>query len=161
MCSKEWIWQQYDHTVMGDTIQKPGGDAGVVRIHGTNKAVAASVDSSAVYCWAHPLSGGKQIVCESWRNLISVGAKPIAITNCLNFGSPENQENMGEFVECVQGLGEASSYLDFPVVSGNVSFYNQTKDIGIKPTHLFVLDRLIKNYKNMVTMDLKEADNIL
>ena len=108
VCSKEWIWQQYDHTVMGDTIQKPGGDAGVVRIHGTSKAVAASVDSSAVYCWAHPLSGGKQIVCESWRNLISVGAKPIAITNCLNFGSPENQENMGEFVECVQGLGEAS-----------------------------------------------------
>ena len=161
VCSKEWIWQQYDHTVMGDTIQKPGGDAGVVRIHGTNKAVAASVDSSAVYCWAHPLSGGKQIVCESWRNLISVGAKPIAITNCLNFGSPENQENMGEFVECVQGLGEASSYLDFPVVSGNVSFYNQTKDIGIKPTHLFVLDKLIKNYKNMVTMGLKEADNIL
>ena len=97
MCSKEWIWQQYDHTVMGDTIQKPGGDAGVVRVHGTNKAVAASVDSSAVYCWAHPLSGGKQIVCESWRNLISVGAKPIAITNCLNFGSPENEENMGEF----------------------------------------------------------------
>ena len=79
---------------MGDTIQKPGGDAGVVRVHGTNKAVAASVDSSAVYCWAHPLSGGKQIVCESWRNLISVGAKPIAITNCLNFGSPENEENM-------------------------------------------------------------------
>ena len=134
VCSKEWIWQQYDHTVMGDTIQKPGGDAGVVRVHGTNKAVAASVDSSAVYCWAHPLSGGKQIVCESWRNLISVGAKPIAITNCLNFGSPENEENMGEFVECVQGLGEASAYLEFPVVSGNVSFYNQTKDIGIKPT---------------------------
>ena len=161
VCSKEWIWQQYDHTVMGDTIQKPGGDAGVVRVHGTNKAVAASVDSSAVYCWAHPLSGGKQIVCESWRNLISVGAKPIAITNCLNFGSPENQENMGEFVECVQGLGEASSYLDFPVVSGNVSFYNQTKDIGIKPTPTIGGVGLIKDYKNMVTMDLKESDNIL
>ena len=161
VCSKEWIWQQYDHTVMGDTIQKPGGDAGVVRIHGTSKAVAASVDSSAVYCWAHPLSGGKQIVCESWRNLISVGAKPIAITNCLNFGSPENQENMGEFVECVQGLGEASSYLDFPVVSGNVSFYNQTKDIGIKPTPAIGGVGLIKDYKNMVTMDLKETDNIL
>ena len=116
---------------MGDTIQKPGGDAGVVRVHGSNKAVAASVDSSAIYCWAHPLSGGKQIVCESWRNLIAVGAKPIAITNCLNFGSPENEENMGEFVECVQGLGEASLYLDFPVVSGNVSFYNQTKNIGL------------------------------
>ena len=161
ICSKEWIWQQYDHTVMGDTIQKPGGDAGVVRVHGTNKAVAASVDSSAVYCWAHPLSGGKQIVCESWRNLISVGAKPIAITNCLNFGSPENEENMGEFVECVQGLGEASLYLDFPVVSGNVSFYNQTKDIGIKPTPSIGGVGLIKDYKNMVTMDLKEANNVL
>ncbi|MDA9096640.1 phosphoribosylformylglycinamidine synthase subunit PurL, partial [Candidatus Pelagibacter ubique] len=161
VCSKEWIWQQYDHTVMGDTIQKPGGDAGVVRVHGTNKAVAASVDSSAVYCWAHPLSGGKQIVCESWRNLISVGAKPIAITNCLNFGSPENEENMGEFVECVQGLGEASAHLEFPVVSGNVSFYNQTKDIGIKPTPTIGGVGLIKDYQNMVTMDLKEADNIL
>ena len=161
VCSKEWIWQQYDHTVMGDTIQKPGGDAGVVRVHGTNKAVAASVDSSAVYCWAHPLSGGKQIVCESWRNLISVGARPIAITNCLNFGSPENQENMGEFVECVQGLGEASLYLDFPVVSGNVSFFNQTKDVGIKPTPSIGGVGLIKNYKKMVTMDLKEVDNLL
>jgi len=161
VCSKEWIWQQYDHTVMGDTIQKPGGDAGVVRVHGTNKAVAASVDSSAVYCWAHPLSGGKQTVCESWRNLISVGARPIAITNCLNFGSPENKENMGEFVECVQGLGEASAYLEFPVVSGNVSFYNQTKDIGIKPTPTIGGIGLIKNYQNMVTLDLKEAGNIL
>jgi len=161
VCSKEWIWQQYDHTVMGDTIQKPGGDAGVVRIHGTSKAVAASVDSSAVYCWAHPLSGGKQIVCESWRNLISVGARPIAITNCLNFGSPENQENMGEFVECVQGLGEASLYFDFPVVSGNVSFYNQTKDIGIKPTPTIGGVGLILDYKNMITMDLKETENIL
>jgi phosphoribosylformylglycinamidine synthase subunit PurL len=161
VCSKEWIWQQYDHTVMGDTIQKPGGDAGVVRVHGTNKAVAASVDSSSVYCWAHPLTGGKQIVCESWRNLISVGAKPIAITNCLNFGSPENEENMGEFVECVQGLGEASAYLNFPVVSGNVSFYNQTKDIGIKPTPVIGGIGLIKEYKKMVTMNLKEVDNLL
>jgi phosphoribosylformylglycinamidine synthase len=137
VCSKEWIWQQYDHTVMGDTIQKPGGDSGVVRVHGTHKAVAASVDSSAVYCWAHPLTGGKQVVCESFRNLISVGAKPVAITNCLNFGSPENEENMGEFVECVQGIGEAAGYLKFPVVSGNVSFYNQTKDEGIKPYPIY------------------------
>ena len=161
ICSKERIWQQYDHTVMGDTIQKPGGDSGVVRVHGTNKAVAASVDSSAIYCWSHPLSGGKQIVCESWRNLISVGAKPIAITNCLNFGSPEKQKNMGEFVECVQGLGEASKFLDFPVVSGNVSFYNQTKNIGIKPTPVIGGVGLIKDYKNMITMDLKQTANIL
>jgi phosphoribosylformylglycinamidine synthase subunit PurL len=161
VCSKEWIWQQYDHTVMGDTIQKPGGDAGVVRVHGTKKAIAASVDSSAIYCWAHPESGGKQIVCESWRNLISVGAKPIAITNCLNFGSPENEENMGEFVECVKGLGEASSFLNFPVVSGNVSFYNQTKEVGIKPTPTIGGVGLIKDYQNMITMDLKEIDNKL
>jgi phosphoribosylformylglycinamidine synthase len=161
VCSKEWIWQQYDHTVMGDTIQKPGGDSGVVRVHGTDKAVAASVDSSAVYCWAHPLTGGKQVVCESFRNLISVGAKPIAITNCLNFGSPENEENMGEFVECVQGIGEAAEYLKFPVVSGNVSFYNQTKDEGIKPTPSIGGVGLIKDYKKMITMDLKEVGNIV
>jgi len=161
ICSKEWIWQQYDHTVMGDTIQKPGGDSGVVRVHGTNKAIAASVDSSAVYCWAHPLTGGKQVVAESWRNLISVGATPIAITNCLNFGSPENEENMGEFVECVQGIGEASKYLNFPVVSGNVSFYNQTKEIGIKPTPSIGGVGLIKDYKKMITMDFKEINNLV
>ncbi len=161
ICSKEWIWQQYDHTVMGDTIQKPGGDSGVVRVHGTNKAVAASVDSSAVYCWAHPLTGGKQVVAESWRNLISVGAKPIAITNCLNFGSPEKEENMGEFVECVQGIGEASKYLNFPVVSGNVSFYNQTKEVGIKPTPSIGGVGLIKDYTKMISMDLKEIDNLV
>ena len=159
ICSKEWIWQQYDHTVMGDTIQKPGGDSGVVKIHGTEKAVAATVDSSATYCWAHPLTGGKQVVCETWRNLISVGAKPIAITNCLNFGSPEKEENMGEFVECVQGIGEACKYLEYPVVSGNVSFYNQTKEIGIKPTPTIGGVGLIKNYKKMVTMNFKEIGN--
>ena len=161
ICSKEWIYQQYDHTVMGDTIQKPGGDAGVVRVHGTDKAVAASVDSSAVYCWAHPLTGGKQVVCESWRNLISVGATPIAITNCLNFGSPENENNMGEFVECLQGIGEACKSLNFPVVSGNVSFYNQTKDIGIKPTPSIGGVGLIKDYKKMITMEFKEINNIV
>ena len=146
---------------MGDTIQKPGGDSGVVRVHGTDKAIAASVDSSAIYCWAHPLTGGKQVVCESFRNLISVGAKPVAITNCLNFGSPENEENMGEFVECVNGLGEASKYLEFPVVSGNVSFYNQTKEVGIKPTPSIGGVGLIKDYKKMVTMSFKEIDNIV
>ncbi|MDC0215965.1 phosphoribosylformylglycinamidine synthase subunit PurL [Candidatus Pelagibacter sp.] len=161
ICSKEWIWQQYDHTVMGDTIQKPGGNAGVIRIHNSNKAVAASIDSSATYCWAHPLTGGKQIVCESWRNLICVGANPIAITNCLNFGNPEIEESMGEFVECVQGLGEASKYLNFPVVSGNVSFYNQTKDIAIKPTPSIGGIGLIKDYNKMITMNFKTINNIV
>ena len=161
ICEKKWIWNQYDHTVMGDTIQKPGGDAGVVRIHGTEKAVAASVDSSATYCFAHPLTGGKQVVCESWRNLISVGAEPIAITNCLNFGNPEKEKNMGEFVECVQGISEACKYLNFPVVSGNVSFYNETKDKGIKPTPSIGGVGLLKNYKNMLTMDLKNEGNVI
>ena len=161
ICDKQWIWDQYDHTVMGDTIQKPGGDAGVIRIHGTNKAVAASIDSSALYCYSHPLTGGKQVVCESWRNLISVGAEPVAITNCLNFGNPEKEKNMGEFVECVQGISEASKYLDFPVVSGNVSFYNETKDKGIKPTPSIGGVGLIKNYQSMVTMDLKKVGNLL
>ena len=161
VCSKKWIWEQYDHTVMGDTIQKPGGDSGVVRVHGTNKAVAAAVDSSAVYCWAHPHTGGKQIVCESWRNLISVGAKPIAITNCLNFGSPEKEENMGEFVECVEGISEAAKYLTFPVVSGNVSFYNQTKEVGIKPTPVIGGVGLIKDYTKMITMNFKNEGNII
>ena len=161
IADKQWIWDQYDHTVMGDTIQKPGGDSGVVRVHGTNKAIAASVDSSASYCFSHPLTGGKQVVCESWRNLISVGADPIAITNCLNFGNPEKEKNMGEFVECVEGISEASKYLDFPVVSGNVSFYNETKDKGIKPTPAIGGVGLIKDYKNMISMDFKSENNIV
>jgi len=158
---KKWIWDQYDHTVMGDTIQKPGGDAGVVRVHDTKKAIAATVDSSASYCYSHPLTGGKQVVCESWRNLISVGARPMAITNCLNFGNPEKEKNMGEFVECVEGITEASKYLNFPVVSGNVSFYNETKDKGIKPTPTIGGVGLIKNYEKMVTMDFKTTGNIV
>ena len=146
---------------MGDTIEKPGSDSGIVRVHGTNKAVATSVDSSAVYCFAHPLTGGKQIVCESFRNLISCGSTPIAITNCLNFGNPEKEKNMGEFVECVQGINEASKYLNYPVVSGNVSFYNETKDKGIKPTPAIGGVGLIKDYKKIVTMDLKNEENFI
>jgi len=161
ICDKQWIWDQYDHTVMGDTVQKPGGDAGIVRVHGTKKAIAASVDSSASYCFTHPLTGGKQIVCESWRNLISVGAKPIAITNCLNFGNPEKEKNMGEFVECVEGITKASKYLNFPIVSGNVSFYNETKDKGIKPTPTIGGVGLIDNYQKMLTMNFKTTGNIV
>mgnify|MGYP001498682474 CR=1 FL=1 len=157
--SKNWITDQYDQVVMCDTLQKSGGDSAVIRIHNKDKAIAISVDSSANYCKADPKSGGKQIVCENWRNLISVGAKPIAITNCLNFGNPEKEKNMGEFVECVEGIAEASKFLDFPVVSGNVSFYNETKDIGIKPTPAIGGVGLIKDYKNMITMDFKKIEN--
>ena len=95
LSNKSWVWEQYDQTVMGDTIQKPGGNSGVIRIHKTNKAISVSVDSSANYCKAHPLTGGKQVVCENWRNLIAVGSKPIAITNCLNFGNPEKKRCYG------------------------------------------------------------------
>ena len=132
--NKNWITDQYDQVVMCDTIQKSGGDSAVIRIHNKDKAIAISVDSSANYCKADPKSGGKQIVCENWRNLISVGAKPLAITNCLNFGNPEKPKVMGEFVECIDGIKEACEFLNFPVVSGNVSFYNETNSKSIFPT---------------------------
>ena len=124
--NKNWITNQYDQMVMNDTIQRSGSDAAIVRIHNKNKAIALTVDSSANYCKSHPNTGGKQIVCENWRNLISVGSKPIAITNCLNFGNPENPDIMGEFAETIMGIKEACEFLNFPVVSGNVSFYNGT-----------------------------------
>jgi len=124
--NKGWVTSQYDQTVMGDTVLKSGSDAAIIRIHNKEKAIAVSVDSSANYCKSHPVTGGKQVVCENWRNLISVGAKPLAITNCLNFGNPENEIIMGEFAECLEGIREACEFLSYPVVSGNVSFYNGT-----------------------------------
>ena len=132
--NKKWITNQYDQMVMCDTIQKSGSDAAIIRIHNKDKAIAVSVDSSANYCKSHPLTGGKQIVCENWRNLVTVGARPLAITNCLNFGNPENEKVMGEFVECLEGIKEACEFLDYPVVSGNVSFYNGTNQKNIHPT---------------------------
>ena len=132
--NKSWITDQYDQSVMCDTAQKSGSDAAIIRIHNKDKAIAVSVDSSANYCKSHPITGGKQIVCENWRNLITVGANPLAITNCLNFGNPENKEIMGEFAECLEGIKEACEYLNYPVVSGNVSFYNGTNKKNIYPT---------------------------
>ena len=132
--NKSWVTDQYDQSVMCDTAQKSGSDAAIIRIHNKDKAIAVSVDSSANYCKSHPISGGKQIVCENWRNLVTVGAKPLAITNCLNFGNPENKEIMGEFAECLEGIKEACEFLNFPVVSGNVSFYNGTNNKNIFPT---------------------------
>ncbi len=158
---KSWVWEQYDNTVMGDTIQIPGGDAGVVRIHGKNKAIAITVDSSTDYCLADPTSGGKQIVCEAWRNLISVGANPIAITNCLNFGNPEKEKVMGQFVETIDGIKQACQYLNFPVVSGNVSFYNETNNNSISPTPTIGGVGLIKNLNNMMTSNFKEVGNCI
>jgi len=158
---KSWIWEQYDHTVMGDTVQKPGGDSAVIRIHGKNKGVALTVDSSANYCLANPLDGGKQVVCETWRNLISVGSNPIAITNCLNFGNPEKDRIMGQFVESIDGIKQACEYLDFPVVSGNVSFYNETENKAISPTPTIGGVGLIENLDFMVTKNLKEIGSYI
>jgi phosphoribosylformylglycinamidine (FGAM) synthase-like enzyme len=154
--NKSWITEQFDQMVMTDTVQRTGGDAAVIRIHKKEKAIAVTVDSSANYCKAHPLTGGKQIVSENWRNLISVGAKPIAITNCLNFGNPENSKVMGEFAECLQGIKEACEFLDYPVVSGNVSFYNGTNKKNIYPTPVIGGVGLIKEVKKKLTTFLKK-----
>jgi len=159
--NKNWITDQYDQIVMCDTIQKSGGDSAVVRIHKKDKAIAISVDSSANYCKADPKSGGKQIVCENWRNLISVGAKPLAITNCLNFGNPEKPKVMGEFVECVDGIREACEFLNFPVVSGNVSFYNETNSKSIFPTPVIGGIGIINNLKRIVDIKTKKPGNLI
>ena len=160
--NKNWITEQYDQMVMGDTMQRSGGDAAVIKIHGKDKAVAVTVDSSANYCKSHPITGGKQIVCESWRNLISVGAKPIAITNCLNFGSPENPEVMGEFAESIIGIKEACEHLDYPVVSGNVSFYNGTNKKNIYPTPVIGgIGLITKSEKKINHLIKKEGSLIL
>ena len=134
LCAKRWIWEQYDHMVMADTIVRPGGDAGVVRVHGSQKGLAISTDCTPRYCAAHPESGGAQAVAETWRNLTAVGATPLAITDCLNFGNPERPEVMGQCVGCIAGMAEACRALDYPVISGNVSFYNETDGVGILPT---------------------------
>ena len=159
--NKTWVWEQYDHMVMGDTIQKPGGDAAVVRVHGTNKALAASVDCTPRYCLAHPFTGGMQAVCETYRNLSAVGAEPRAITNCLNFGNPEKKEIMGQFVDVIKGIKEACTELDYPVISGNVSLYNETNGVGIKPTPTIGGVGLIQDVNNTMTYGLKSSDNLL
>ena len=159
--NKSWITNQYDQSVMCDTVQKSGSDAAVIRIHNKDKAIAVSVDSSANYCKSHPITGGKQIVCENWRNLISVGAEPLAITNCLNFGNPENQEVMGEFAECLEGIKEACEFLNYPVVSGNVSFYNGTNKKSIDPTPVIGGVGLIKKLSKPISQGFKMNNSSL
>ena len=159
--SKSWITNQYDQMVMCDTVQRSGSDAAVIRIHGKDKAIAVTVDSSANYCKSHPYTGGKQIVSENWRNLISVGAKPLAITNCLNFGNPENKEIMGEFAECLDGIKKACEFLNFPVVSGNVSFYNGTNKKNIDPTPVIGGVGLIKKLVKPINHNFKGSNNIV
>ncbi|MCK5496442.1 MAG: phosphoribosylformylglycinamidine synthase subunit PurL, partial [Hyphomicrobiaceae bacterium] len=134
LCSRRWIWEQYDHMVMGDTVQRPGGNAGIVRVHGTSKGIALTCDVTPRYVAADPVMGAKQAVVETWRNLIAVGADPLAITDNLNFANPERPEVMGQFVGVIKGIAEACNVFDYPVVSGNVSLYNETNGVGIPPT---------------------------
>ncbi|GGI69130.1 phosphoribosylformylglycinamidine synthase subunit PurL [Polymorphobacter multimanifer] len=165
LCSRAWIWEQYDHMVGADTVQRPGGDAAVVRVHGTAKALALTTDCTPRYCFADPVEGGKQAVAESWRNLISVGARPLAITNCLNFASPQNPVVMGQLVGCIEGMAEACRALDYPVVSGNVSLYNESRATGggaaIMPTPAIGGVGLIADWTRVMTLGFKaEGEDI-
>jgi phosphoribosylformylglycinamidine synthase len=135
IASKRWIFEQYDHMVMADTVMLPGaGDSAVVRVHGSRRGLALTTDCTPRYCASDPYQGGMQAVAEAWRNLTAVGAKPLAITNCLNFGNPERPRIMGQLVGCIEGMAAACKALDFPVVSGNVSLYNETDGRAILPT---------------------------
>lgn len=162
LCSRRWIYEQYDHMVMGDTVQRPGGDAAMVRVHGTKKGLASATDVTPRYCYADPYEGGKQAVVETWRNLTATGASPLAITNCLNFGNPTREEIMGQFVGCLEGMGDACRALDYPIVSGNVSLYNETNGIGIPPTPAIGGIGLIDDIANQATVALQdEGDEII
>lgn len=162
LCSRRWIYEQYDHMVMGDTVQRPGGDAAMVRVHGTKKGLASATDVTPRYCYADPYEGGKQAVVETWRNLTATGASPLAITNCLNFGNPTREEIMGQFVGCLEGMGDACRALDYPIVSGNVSLYNETNGIGIPPTPAIGGIGLIDDIANQSTVALQDdGDEII
>jgi phosphoribosylformylglycinamidine synthase len=155
LCSKRWVWEQYDHVILGNTVQRPGGDAAVIRINDGPKALALTADVTPRYCEADPFEGGKQAVAEAWRNLTAVGAQPLALTDNLNFGNPERPEIMGQFVDCVRGIGEACRALDFPVVSGNVSLYNETNGRAILPTPTIGGVGLVNQFTDSTTIAFK------
>jgi phosphoribosylformylglycinamidine synthase II len=162
LCSRRWVWEQYDWSVMADTVQPPGGDAAVVRVHETNKALAVTTDVTPRYCKADPFEGGKQAVAEAWRNLSAVGAKPLAVTDNLNFGNPEKPEIMGEISAAIDGIAEACRALDFPVISGNCSLYNETNGEAIPPTPAIGGVGLITDMHRMATIAFKrEGDAII
>jgi phosphoribosylformylglycinamidine synthase subunit PurL len=162
LSSKRWITEQYDTLILGNTIEGPGGDAAVIRLGDGPKGLALTADCTERYCSADPREGGKQAVAEAWRNLIAVGARPLALTDNLNFGNPERPETMGELVGCIEGIGEAARALDFPVVSGNVSFYNETMGAGIPPTPAIGGVGLIGDVARSASLAFKAAgDDIL
>jgi phosphoribosylformylglycinamidine synthase len=168
LCSKRWAYEQYDHVILGNTVQRPGGDAAVVRINDGPKALALTADVTPRYCEADPFEGGKQAVAEAWRNLTAVGARPLALTDNLNFGNPERPEIMGQLVGCIRGIGEAARALDFPIVSGNVSLYNETKYPGeelgraILPTPTIGGVGVLQDFTKSMTLAFKaEGESIL
>ncbi|MGA2089718.1 MAG: AIR synthase-related protein, partial [Stellaceae bacterium] len=161
LASKRWIWEQYDHLVMGHTVQRPGGDAAMVRIPGRKKALALSTDCTPRYVAADPKRGGAQAVAESWRNLTSVGALPLAITDNMNFGNPERPEIMGQFAQAIEGMREACLALDYPVVSGNVSLYNETNGSGILPTPAIGGVGLIEDTAKSMSLGFKRASETI
>ncbi|WP_324260689.1 phosphoribosylformylglycinamidine synthase subunit PurL [Altererythrobacter sp. H2] len=158
LASKRWIYEQYDSQVGADTLQT-GGDAGVVRVHGTRKALAITTDCTPRYVYADPYEGGKQAIAEAYRNLCAVGARPLAVTNCLNFANPQRPEIMAQLVHALEGMGDACRALDFPIVSGNVSLYNESKATGggsaILPTPAIGGVGIIDDYSRMMTMGFK------
>ena len=165
LASRRWIWEQYDHLVGADTVQRPGGDAAVVRVHGTRKGLAISTDCTPRYCFADPVEGGKQAIAECWRNITAVGATPLATTDCMNFANPQRPEIMGQFVGCIEGMAAACTALDFPIVSGNVSLYNESKATGggsaILPTPAIGGVGLLADIDRMCTIGFKETGDII
>src|SRR5690348_16909999 len=161
MASRRWVWEQYDHTVMADTVQRPGGDAAVVRVHGSDKGLAITTDVTPRYCRADPKEGGKQAVAEAWRNLTAVGAKPLAVTDNLNYGNPQKPEIMWEIVAGIDGIGAACRALDFPVIGGNCSLYNETNGEGIFPTPAIGGVGLMADVSKMATVAFKRAGDVV
>ena len=161
LCSRRWVWEQYDNTVMADTVVRPGADAAIVRVHGTKKAVAFTSDVTPRYCKANPTEGGKQAVAEAFRNLCASGARPLATTDNLNFGNPEKPEIMGQLVGCIQGIGEACKALDMPIVSGNVSLYNETEGQAILPTPTIGAVGLLEDLDQVIRMVPSEGDALI
>ena len=161
MASRRWVWEQYDHTVMADTVQVPGGDAAVVRVHGTDKALAITTDVTPRYCRPDPFEGGKQAVAEAWRNLTAVGAKPLAVTDNLNYGNPQKPEIMWEIVAGIEGIGAACRALDFPVIGGNCSLYNETNGEGILPTPAIGGVGLMADVTKMATVAFKRTNDVI
>jgi phosphoribosylformylglycinamidine synthase len=165
IASRRWIWEQYDHMVGGDTVQRPGGDAAVVRVHGTQKGLVMSTDCTPRYCYADPVTGGMQAVVETWRNITAVGAKPLAITNCLNFANPQRPEIMGQIVGCLEGMSQACRALDYPIVSGNVSLYNESKATGggsaILPTPAIGGVGLMADWSKSATIAFKGTGDVI